>query len=327
MSDQNAVQEIAADLIQAGKNHRKKFAPVKLKELAASIEANGLIQPPTIRPVHVCTRCNWYDGVEHDTCPECGGDDFVNGTYRIVAGERRFRAMTTVLNWPKIPVLVKRLTNIEAYGVMLVENVERVDLNAVEESDAYWEGIEEHGCTVEQVAEKSGKSMDLIKRRLSLRELDEDVRHLLANGHLPIGHAEAMTDLDANRQRIAIRIFREAKNGMPLTAFRGVISQLLEEQSQDSLFDLESFWVEQVQQNAELPRKGKRAITGAPTRKDIPQVHIQPRDNQGVIIDRYIADLLATGHEAEAAAIGNLYEAMVHQNYMAVPVRAELLKK
>lgn len=80
---------------------------------------------------------------------------------------------------------------------------------------------------------------------------------------------------------------------------------------------------EQVQASADLPRRGKKAVTGAPIRNDLPS--ITASGNTGAIIDRYIASLVMTGFEAEAAAVGNLYEALVHTNYASVPQNAMLL--
>ena len=149
---------------------------------------------------------------------------------------------------------------------------------------------------------------------------------MVAFGHLSIGHAEAMTRLDRNRQLLAIRVLREKEN-VPLRLFRQIVNQLLEEQSQEALFDLADFWVQQVQDEAELPRKGKRAVTGAPTREDLPEVPALNTiaDTTGAVLDRYIAQLGRAGFAAEAAAVGNLYNALVRGNYTSVPLQAVLL--
>jgi len=322
---ENQITQILCSQIVPGDNHRKVFDPAKLRELADSIAKNGLAQPITIRPVVICGKCEARISAAESTCPKCGGDDWVKRLFEIVAGERRFRAVSRLLRWETIPAIVRELGDREAKDIMLLENTARVDLNPMEEAEAYFEHMQTFGCDEPEVAKIAGKSVDLVKRRLSLRKLVEEIRLLVAGGHFPIGHAEAITELDPNRQRIAVKIFRESKNGLPLSAFRSIISQLLEEQSQDSLFNLESFWVNQVQQMADLPRRGKRAVTGAPTRSDLPRPEIGQTDNQGVIINRYIAQLLSAGFTAEAAAIGNLYDAMVKMNYLSVPPNARLL--
>ena len=149
---------------------------------------------------------------------------------------------------------------------------------------------------------------------------------MVAFGHLPIGHAEAMTRLDRNRQLLAIRVLREKEN-VPLRIFRQIVNQLLEEQSQEALFDLADFWVQQVREEADLPRKGKRAVTGAPTRGDLPEVPALNTigDTTGAVLDRYVAALEQAGFPAEAAAVGNLYDALVRGNYTSVPLKAVLL--
>jgi ParB/RepB/Spo0J family partition protein len=321
----NEITQVLCSRIVPGDNHRKVFDLAKLKELANSIAKNGLAQPITIRPIVICGKCEARVSATESACPKCGSDDWVSRLFEIAAGERRFRAVSQILKWETIPAIIRDLDDRQAKDIMLLENTARVDLNPIEEAEAYHEHMQTFGCDESEVAKIAGKSIDLVKRRLALRKLVEEIMLLVAGGHFPLGHAEAITDLDPNRQRIATRIFRESKNGLPLSAFRSIVSQLAEEQAQDSLFNLESFWVTQVQQMADLPRRGKRAVTGAPTRSDLPRPEIGQTDNQGVIIDRYIAQLLAAGFAAEAAAIGNLYDAMVKMNYISVPPNAKLL--
>ncbi|HUW09177.1 MAG TPA: ParB/RepB/Spo0J family partition protein [Anaerolineae bacterium] len=294
-----SIQDISCSTIIAGENDRQFFDRRSLEELAASIAEHGLAQPITVRPVPP--------------------------GYQIVAGERRFRAIAQVLGRDTIPAIVRELSDEEASAIMLAENIGRADLNPVEEAIAYRTRIDRYGWSYEQLSRVAGVSPELIRRRLSLLSLDDDIQQLVAFGHLPIGHAEAMTKLDVNRQRIALRIFRESNNGMPLARFHPIAGQLLAEQSQDGLFDLEHFWVAQVQASSITPSRGKQAITGAPVRRDLPAVHILPNDTTASIIDRYIAELLQSGHEAEAGAIGTLYTAIVHENYMSVPPRSALL--
>ncbi len=303
---QATITNVPVSQIIPGNNDRQVFDQAELVELAESINENGLIQPITVRPI------------ERDLLD--------NQVYEVVAGERRFRAISQLLKWETIPAIVKELSYRKARNVMLVENTGRKNLNPIEEADAYQSRIDEFGDSPEKIAKIAGVPVDRIKRRLSLRKLNEEIRPLVANNHFPIGHAEAITSLDSNRQRIAVRIYRESKNGLPLSVFRSIVSQLLEEQSQDSLFDLESFWVNQVQEMADLPRRGKRAITGAPTRNDLPPVRIGTRETQGAIIDRWIADLIKTDHIEEAKTVGVLYQAMVRTNYLACPPDSELLE-
>lgn len=205
----------------------------------------------------------------------------------------------------------------------LAENTGRADLNPIEEANAYRSRTERFGWPVEKIAQAAGVSADLVKRRLTLLALVPEAQHMTAFGHLPIGHAEALAPLDANRQRIALRIFQQSK-GLTLAQFRHIAGELLVEQSQDSLFGLENFWVQQVQRQADLPRRGKHAFTGAPTRPDLPAVQAEQTDSAGAVVDRWIAALLEHGLQDEAAVVGTLYDALVRMNYLAVPQDAAL---
>lgn len=326
----NKVTNISCRQIKPGDNDRQVFDQTKLEELAASIKAHDLAQPITVRDIgNRCPECGSLSESKRDILCHCrpGENPTLAITeYQIVAGERRFRAISQVLGWDTIPCIVRELTDEQASAIMLAENTGRADLDPIEEGNAYQTRAERFGWSNDKIAEVAGVSADLVKCRISLLKLVEEVRHLVANGHFPIGHAEAITDLDDNRQRIAVRIYLESKHTLSLRNFRQIVSQLLEEQTQDSLFDLENFWVAQVQETADLPRRGKCAITGAPTRTDLPQVefNVGCGDNAAVIIDRYIHTLVERGFDGEAAAIGTVYTALVRGNYMAVPANARL---
>jgi ParB/RepB/Spo0J family partition protein len=294
------VQLISVSDICPGNNDRKNFDQVDLLDLAQSIKANGLAQPITIRPI-----------------------ENPNYKFEIVAGERRFRAISKVLNWDAIPSLVRELSDEEASAIMLVENTGRADLNPIEQSDAFQARIDKFGWSIEKISEVAGVSVDLVKRRLSLQKLCLEARHLAAHGNLPIGHAEAITSLDNNRQRIAMRIFNQ-NPALPFNQFKHIVNDLLEEQSQDSLFDLENFWVEQVQKE-EMPTRGKRAFTGAPSRKDLPPVQMMENGNStSILIANWIADLQEKGFTQEAETVGTLYNSLVHLNYLSVPPSSKL---
>lgn len=293
------IQKVATTLIEAGENDRVNFDPRDLENLAASIADQGLAQPIIVRPRP-------------------------NGRFQIVAGERRFRACSEFLQWEHIDAIVKELDDEEASAIMLSENTGRADLNVIEEATAYQKRRNVLGWSVARIAQVAGVSEARVKSRLSLLDLVPEVQHLLRFGNFPIGHAEAMTCLDNNRQRIAVRVFTES-GGMPLPLFRQLVNNLFTEQSQESLFALESLWVEQVQHMQNLPRRGRNAFTGAPVRNDLPPIKCDPKWSAAQIIERYIADLLAEGYSQEAGAIGTLWTTLVHQNYMAVPSHSALL--
>ena len=300
MNQNQQVRRIPSAHITPGNNDRTEFDPVALQELANSIQQHGLAQPITIRPI----------GPKQ---------------YQIVAGERRFRAMTQILGWDTVPALVRDLTDEEASAIMLVENTSRVDLDPIAEADAYSSRINQFGWSVQQVAETAGVSVQRVKDRLSLLGLAEDIRHYVRKGQFPLGHALLLTRLDVNRQRIALRIFGAAKY-MPLARFQEVVGELLSDQVSESQLDMfATAWVEHVQQDT-LILRGKKAKTGAPTRSDLPAVKVTGKDTVGEILDRYITQLLQAGLEAEAATLGNVYNVLVAGNWVGVPPTSLLAK-
>ena len=207
---------IPIDSIRRGDNDRQVFDPVALEELSESIRAHGLVQPIAIRPM-------------------------TDGHYQIVAGERRWRACK-LLACQEIPAIVRDLNDEAASAIMLAENIGREDLNPIEEANAYHRRMERFGWSATRVADVAGVSHDLVRRRLSLLRLGPEAQKLVASGQFPVGHGQAMADLDNNRQRIALRVYSHSTR-MTLQAFRHVVSDLLQEQSQDALFDLQQFWV------------------------------------------------------------------------------------
>jgi ParB/RepB/Spo0J family partition protein len=282
-----------------GQNDRTVFGQSELEELAENIKANGLIQPPTVRYL-----------ADLDL-------------YQIIAGERRLRAVKDILGLEEITVILVDVDDEKASAMMLAENLKRADLNPIDEARAYQSRLDKFGWTIEHLAEVASVSEEKVKSRIKLLNLAPDVQHFVAMGSLPLGHAGLMADLDTNRQRIALKIYNAGK--VSLTQFRGIVGQLLEQKFQESLLDLGSFWVEQVSAG-KVPKRGRMAYTGAPSRKDMPAVDIsETRGNAASVIDKYIAILIASGMEAEAATIGTVYNALVRGNYLAVPDKSELI--
>jgi ParB family chromosome partitioning protein len=296
---QQQVTHIPVTHIEAGNNDRQHFDRNALADLAASIRQHGLAQPITVRPLG-------------------------EGRYQIVAGERRFRAIRDLLGWPTVPCLVRELSDEQAAAIMLAENTGRVDLNPIEEAEAYRARAEAFGWTTARIAEVAGVSEERVRDRLALLRLVPDIQHLVRFGHFPVGHARLLTDLDANRQRIALRLFN-ASSHMPLSRFKEVVNELLAAQNQESLFSLEDFFMQQVQEEPPV-RRGKGARTGAPTRPDLPPVRTSSKDTAAQVIERYIYDLLEAGRQQEAGVLGNVYNALVTGNWMAIPDNSLLSK-
>lgn len=164
---------------------RKDFDEESLSELADSIAKHGLIQPIVVRPQ-------------------------TNGTYRIIAGERRWRAcrMAGLL---EVPVVVKEIDDRELMELALIENLQREDLNAVEEAQGYRSLIDTYNLTQEQVAESVGKSRSAVTNALRLLNLNEDELEALKTGAITSGHARALLSCEDNGRRK--EMFAAAKGG------------------------------------------------------------------------------------------------------------------
>jgi ParB family transcriptional regulator, chromosome partitioning protein len=170
----------------SGRNPRRAFGDIELIELADSIRHKGLLQPIIARP------------------------DRVRGGFEIVAGERRWRAAQKAAVHT-LPVIVRELSDQEASEFALIENVQRTDLNPIEEATGYSELIEKFGYTQEQVAEVIGKSRSHLANTLRLLRLPASVQALLQDGRLTSGHARALIGRD-DAEALARRIVEEDLN-------------------------------------------------------------------------------------------------------------------
>lgn len=161
---------------------RRDFDEAGLKELADSIEESGLIQPLVVREA--------------------------DEGYELIAGERRWRA-ARLAGEAKVPAVVRQVTDAEAYALALVENVQREDLNPMEEAAAYARLLEEYDFTQEELAQQVGKSRSSIANAVRLLNLPQKVCELVADGDLSAGHARALVGLPADlAQRLATRIVK-----------------------------------------------------------------------------------------------------------------------
>jgi ParB family chromosome partitioning protein len=152
---------------------RREFRPEELAELQASIKSTGLLQPITVRPA---------------------GTD----RYELIAGERRLRAATG-LGWTKIPAVVKDIDDRTALTLALVENLQRADLNPLEEAEGYQRLLDEFGMTQQQVAEMVGKDRSTVANILRILALPASVRRMVAESQLTLGHARALLALPDER--------------------------------------------------------------------------------------------------------------------------------
>jgi ParB family transcriptional regulator, chromosome partitioning protein len=164
---------------------RSRFADTEMDELVRSIRANGIIQPVIVRP---------------------------QGTrFQLVAGERRWRAAKQA-GLKKIPAVVKLVSDEKLLEIALIENIQRHDLNVIEEANAYRNLINNLGLTQETVAERVGKSRTVITTCLRLLRLPDDIQELAAEGKISAGHARAllMTDNIEKQRRVAKSIIENS---------------------------------------------------------------------------------------------------------------------
>ena len=157
---------------------RKSFDQSALEELADSLREVGVIQPLIVRPVAA-------------------------GGYQIVAGERRWRA-AQMAGLTEVPAIVRELTDREVDEMALIENLQREDLDAIEEAEGYRHLIEEYSMTQEQVASRVGKSRPAVSNSMRLLELPDGVLQLIRRGELTAGHARALLSLPTDDDKVRL---------------------------------------------------------------------------------------------------------------------------
>ncbi len=177
---QERLHKLPIDVLQPGRYQpRLEIAPEALSELANSISVQGIIQPIIVRPLE-------------------------NKRYEIIAGERRWRA-AQIAGLEDVPVVVKKINDETASAMALIENVQREDLNPMEEAIAYHRLTDEFSLTHQQVANLVGKSRVAISNLLRLLNLNTEVKTFLENGDLEMGHARALLGLTGAMQTEAAR--------------------------------------------------------------------------------------------------------------------------
>ncbi|MBB5211753.1 ParB/RepB/Spo0J family partition protein [Microbulbifer hydrolyticus] len=174
------LKELPIEYLQRGRYQpRRDFPQESLQELADSIRAQGIMQPIVVRPVG-------------------------ERKYEIIAGERRWRA-AQLAGLEKVPALIREVTDEAAIAMALIENIQREDLNPVEEAVALKRLQDEFELTQQQVAEAVGKSRTAVTNLLRLLSLTDEVRTFLERGDIETGHAKALLGLSGDGQREAAR--------------------------------------------------------------------------------------------------------------------------
>ena len=206
---------------------RKDFDEEALGELAASIEKHGLLQPIAVRPT-------------------------ATGTYQIIAGERRWRACR-MAGLETVPVVIKEADDREYTELALIENLQREDLNPVEEALGYRKLTEKYGLTQEQVAESVGKSRSAVANMLRLLLLEDAELEALRSGKITAGHARALLALEGDKRKEA---FAAALSGASVRDIENAAKKNTAAKKQPRTAKCEPFFKEvQIAMEEQLGRK------------------------------------------------------------------------
>ncbi|CAM3021502.1 ParB/RepB/Spo0J family partition protein [Vibrio neptunius] len=213
---------------------RKDMEPEALEELAASIESQGIIQPIVVRQVE-------------------------NDKFEIIAGERRWRAARKA-GLKQVPCVIKNVDDRAAIAMALIENIQREDLNVIEEAVALDRLQEEFSLTHQQVAEVIGKSRATVSNLLRLNQLEMDVKYLLSEKMLEMGHARALLALEGEEQVEVAELV--AKKRMTVRQTEQLVKKCLQPQSEDKN-ELQDTEAQQMSQKLSEMLSAKVAIVRA----------------------------------------------------------------
>jgi ParB family chromosome partitioning protein len=200
-SARDELKHVPVDLLQRGKYQpRTHMGEAALQELSASIKAQGVVQPIVVRPIG-------------------------SGRFEIVAGERRWRA-AQMAGLHSIPAVVRDIPDEAAIAIALIENIQRENLNPVEEATALQRLIDEFGMTHQQTAESVGRSRAAVSNLLRLLTLNADVREMLEQGKMDMGHARALLALSGKAQSETAR--QVVGKGLSVRETEQLVRRLLE---------------------------------------------------------------------------------------------------
>lgn len=179
IEENNSIQPVKLDIMDIEPNKeqaRKQFDEDALSELADSIAQHGVLQPLLVRPI-------------------------IGGGYQLIAGERRWRA-SRIAGLTQVPVIIKELTDDEAAVISLIENLQREDLNPIEEAYGFASLIKDFDLTQEEAAQRVGKSRPAVANALRLLRLPQEVIDAVREGKLSAGHARALAAIDDEKTAI-----------------------------------------------------------------------------------------------------------------------------
>ena len=203
-ADKDELRQIPIDLLRRGKYQPRTHMDAQaLEELAASIKAQGVVQPIVVRALG-------------------------SGDYEIVAGERRWRA-AQLAGLETIPAVVRKIPDEAAIAIALIENIQREDLNPIEEANAFQRLIDEFRMTHQQVAEAVGRSRAAVTNLLRLLTLNNDVREMLEKAQMDMGHARALLALEGAVQSKAAH--QVVEKGLSVRETENLVRRLLSKAS------------------------------------------------------------------------------------------------
>ncbi|HNP70377.1 MAG TPA: ParB/RepB/Spo0J family partition protein [Kouleothrix sp.] len=273
--------------IAPGNNDRTVFDLDALRELAASLQRDGLKQPITVRPIDV---------------------RIVDGRtvrYEIVAGERRWRA-AGLAGWSAIPAMIEAMDDETAARIMFLENMNRVDLDAIDEGAVYQKWITRLGWDLDRIVVESGKSRERVQKRLALLKLLPEVQQLIRKKQLPLGHAECMAELNGWSQSQAVKALGNAGRIPNIADFRQMCGELLAAEQQTAMFDLD-LWTEAIATGAK-----RRRNTGLARHPSMPRLVANKNTGQSMLA--YIEQLRAAGLESEALVASHILDELIAGN-------------
>lgn len=207
-ADDQSISTLPINDIEPNKEQpRRMFDAGALADLADSIRQYGVLQPLVVRPVP-------------------------DGAYQLVAGERRWRA-ARMAGLSEVPVLIKELTDNETMEIALIENLQREDLNPLEEAQGYRDLMDKFGLTQEQVSARVGKSRPVVTNAMRLLGLPEQVRAMLETTQISSGHARALLSLEDEGQILEIAGII-LKKGLSVRQVEALVKKIKSEKKQDT---------------------------------------------------------------------------------------------
>ena len=293
------IQMLAVSKTEAGDNDRTVFNDADLADLAKSISDNGLIQPISVRIKP--------GGVK-------GG-----AIYQIIAGERRFRAISQKLGWETFPGIVLEATDEEAASVMLAENTARASIDPIDEAKAYDKRMKQFGWKEDEVAKRAGVSGARVRQRLKLLRLEPTVQIITRSGQFPLGYAQILVDGDLpyDGQLSAMRLFNSQQRPT-LEWFREVVLKLMECKQTGMFEDFElELMVQQVSGESKpdkkrLPRPAKNpAPVVGETLREILENQVAHWEAASKAWNSINSPFIALEADAAAAAIRGILSVLI----------------